>query len=170
MMHETMIFKASRFYFFFYFIAVLCICNSCNPRNEKTAVLFDVLDYARTGLYFTNKLTPTQQFNLFKYMYFYNGAGVGAADFNNDGMTDLFFASNQGDNKLFLNKGKLRFADVTQAAKIPQDKGWSTGVSVADVNGDGLTDIYVCKVGDFEMLKSTNQLLICQGIDKNGVP
>ena len=102
-------------------------------------------------------------------MYFYNGAGVGAGDFNNDGKIDLFFASNQGDNKIFLNKGDLKFTDVTLAAEIPQDHGWSTGVSVVDINNDGLLDIYICKVGSFGTARSKNQLLVCQGI-RNGIP
>jgi len=103
-------------------------------------------------------------------MYFYNGAGIGAGDFNNDGKIDLFFASNQSQNKLYLNEGKMHFKDATQAAHIPDDGGWSTGVSVVDINNDGLLDIYVCRVGNYEMLKSKNQLLICKGIDKNGNP
>ncbi len=103
-------------------------------------------------------------------MYYYNGSGVGAGDFNNDGKIDLFFAANQGDNKLFLNRGNLRFEDVTTAAKIPEDGGWSTGVSVVDINNDGLLDIYICRVGNHETLHSHNQLLICQGIDQNGTP
>lgn len=103
-------------------------------------------------------------------MYFYNGAGVGAGDFNNDGLIDLFFAANQGDNKLYLNTGNLRFKDVTAASKIPQDGGWSTGVSVIDINNDGLLDLYICRVGNYETLHSHNLLLVCQGIDKNGVP
>jgi hypothetical protein len=117
-----------------------------------------------------NKLTPTQQFNVIKYMYYYNGAGIGAGDFDNDGRTDLFFAANQGDDKLYLNKGGLRFQDVTAAAKIPQDGGWSTGVSVVDINNDGYLDLYICRVGNHETLHSHNQLLICQGKDSNGVP
>ena len=85
-------------------------------------------------------------------------------------LIDLFFSSNQGDNKIYINQGKLKFKDVTTEAKIPQDSGWSTGVSVVDINNDGLLDIYICKVGNYETLHSKNQLLICQGIDKNGVP
>ncbi|MEJ7912886.1 MAG: VCBS repeat-containing protein, partial [Chitinophagaceae bacterium] len=98
------------------------------------------------------------------------GSGVGAGDFNNDGLVDLFFGSNQDQNKLFLNKGGLNFSDVTQAATIPQDSGWSTGISVIDIDNDGLLDIYVCRVGQYETLRSRNQLLINQGMGKDGVP
>jgi hypothetical protein len=151
-------------------ISLLLLISSCNKDSKNGPVLFQVLDHNKTGLDFTNKLTPTKEFNVFKYMYFYNGAGVGAGDFNNDGLIDLFFSSNQGDNKIYLNQGKLKFKDVTAEAKIPEDGGWSTGVSVIDINNDGLLDIYICRVGDYETLHSKNQLLICQGIDKNGVP
>jgi len=133
-------------------------------------IMFEVLNDDRRGLNFVNKLTSTEQFNMFTYMYFYNGAGIGAGDFNNDGLIDLFFAANQGENKLYINKGDLKFEDVTKEAKISQDSGWSTGVSVVDINNDGLLDIYVCKVGKYEILNSKNQLLICKGIDKNGIP
>ncbi len=137
---------------------------------KKQPVLFELMESKQTGLHFSNTLKSTNDFNLFKYMYFYNGAGVSTGDFNNDGLADLFFSSNQGDNKLFLNRGQLKFEDITMKAKIPQDAGWSTGVSVVDINNDGLLDIYICKVGKFEMLSSSNQLLICQGIDKSGIP
>ncbi len=158
--------KIHLYIFVIFFHTMIAGCNS----STKISPLFETLDSKRTGLDFTNKLTPTSAFNMFKYMYFYNGAGVGAGDFNNDGLIDLFFASNQAENKLYLNKGNLQFQDVTVAAKIPQDGGWSTGVSVADINNDGLLDIYVCRVGNFETLHSSNQLLICKGIDKNNVP
>ena len=143
--------------------------TSCNNAN-KVKPLFQVLDNSYTGLNFNNKLSYNKNFNLFKYMYFYNGSGIGAGDFNNDGLIDLFFGSNQGQNKMYINKGKLKFKDVTDQAKIPEDGGWTTGISVVDINNDGLLDIYVCRVGNYEILKSKNQLLICQGIDKNGVP
>ena len=98
------------------------------------------------------------------------GGGVSVGDFNNDGLIDVFMSANQGENKMYLNKGELQFQDVTKEAKIPQDGGWSTGVSVIDINNDGLLDIYICRVGEFETLHGHNQLLICKGIDKNGVP
>src|SRR4051794_36571175 len=149
-------------------LIILSSCVSHSPKEEPP--LFEVLDSKTTGLGFTNHLTSTDSFNLFKYMYFYNGAGVGVGDFNNDGKIDVFFSSNQGSNALYLNKGKMQFKDVSGEAKIPADKAWNTGVSVVDVNNDGLLDIYICRVGNYEILRSRNQLLICQGIDKNGVP
>jgi hypothetical protein len=148
---------------------LIVIFFGCNSRHEKPAA-FKVLNSKQTGLEFTNKLTSTDSFNLFEYMYFYNGAGIGAGDFNSDGLTDLFFSSNQGANTLYLNTGKLHFKDVSVAAKIPTEDAWNTGVSVVDINSDGLLDIYICRVGKYEILKSHNQLLVCQGIDKNGTP
>ncbi len=153
-----------------YFIYLFIFLAACRPATVKLPPVFEVLDSSQTGLVFSNKLTPTQELNMFKYMYFYNGGGVGSGDFNNDGLIDVFFSANQGENKLYLNKGGLRFQDVTAEAKIPQDGAWSTGVSVVDINNDGLLDIYICRVGEFETLHGRNQLLICKGIDKNGVP
>lgn len=149
-------------------VIFLMLAFSCKHKSN-VPVLFEVLEQNQTGLTFTNKLNPTDSFNMFHYMYFYNGAGVGAGDFNNDGKIDLFFAANQGQNKIFLNQGDMKFKDVTTAAKIPQDGSWSTGVSVVDINNDGLLDIYICKVGNYESLHAKNQLLICKSI-VNGVP
>lgn len=144
---------------------------ACTSKKKATdVVMFETLDNKRTGIDFSNNLSYNQQFNLFKYMYFYNGSGVGAADFNNDGLTDLFFGSNQHDNKLYLNVGGIKFKDITKEAGIPEDGGWTTGISVVDINNDGLMDMYVCRVGKYEILHSTNQLLINQGNDKNGIP
>ena len=154
---------------FFTFLIASCLLVGCKVTPKKE-IMFEGLEADKTGLNFENKLISTKEFNMFKYMYFYNGAGAGAGDFNNDGLIDLFFASNQGQNKIFLNKGKLQFTDVTKDAKIPNDGGWSTGVSVVDINNDGLLDIYICRVGKYEILNSKNQLLVCQGIDRNGVP
>ncbi|MCW3118531.1 MAG: fg-gap repeat protein [Chitinophagaceae bacterium] len=154
--------------------AVFILISSCSlvccKEKIKEDPLFTILDSQKTGLNFSNTLYPDTVLNLFDYMYFYNGAGIGAADFNNDGKQDLFFAANQGQNKLFLNEGKLHFKDITAEAKIPRDSAWSTGVSVVDINNDGLMDIYVCRVGKYKTLKGKNQLLVCQGIDKNGIP
>jgi enediyne biosynthesis protein E4 len=153
----------------FLLISGVILMSSCKQKSSLP-YLFELKDDQSTGLHFENKLTPTQSFNVFDYMYFFNGAGVGAGDFNNDGKIDIFFAASQGDNQLYLNQGGLKFKDVTREAMIPQDGGWSTGVSVVDINNDGLLDIYICRVGHYELLQSKNQLLVCQGIDKNGVP
>ncbi len=149
----------------------LLMLGACKEKKKPSGPpMFETLDHKQTGLDFSNDLKATPEFNMLKYMYFYNGAGLGAGDLNNDGLVDLFFSANQGQNKLFLNKGQCTFRDVTAAAKIPEDGGWSTGVSIADVNDDGLLDIYICRVGHYENLQSRNQLLICQGIGKDGVP
>ncbi|HEX6848921.1 MAG TPA: VCBS repeat-containing protein, partial [Chitinophagaceae bacterium] len=154
-------------------IPVVTISFSCSDNKEKEEVppaLFEALESRATGIDFANRLTPTPQFNMFKYMYFYNGAGVGVGDFNNDGLSDIFFSANQGENKIYLNQGGMKFKDVTKEAKIPQDGGWSTGVSVVDINNDGFLDMYVCRVGNYETLQSKNQFLICKGKDGNGIP
>ena len=144
--------------------------SGCRTRETAAPVWFVARDSSQTGLDFDNFLKPSPSLNTLNYMYYYNGAGIGCGDFNNDGRPDLFFASNQGDNKLYLNSGNLHFRDVTREAGIPEDGGWSTGVSVVDINNDGLLDIYICRVGNFLGLHSRNQLLVCQGIDRNGVP
>lgn len=151
------------------FTLIIFLLSSCQAHKKPVQTMFEVLRDDKTGIHFTNKLTPGNKFNMFYYMYFYNGAGIGAGDFNNDGKIDLFFAANQGENKLYLNKGNMSFVDVTKQAVIPEDGAWSTGVSVVDINNDGLLDIYICRVGNFEILKSKNQLLVCKGI-KNGIP
>lgn len=149
-------------------LITLVIASGCKQAN--TPSLFTPIDSKESGLNFTNTLTPTTDFNLFSYMYYYNGAGIGAGDFNKDGKIDLFFAANQTGNKLYLNKGAMQFEDITSTAKIPNDGAWSTGVSVVDINNDGLLDIYVCRVGNYKVLKGKNQLLVCTGISKEGIP
>jgi enediyne biosynthesis protein E4 len=158
-------------YVFYLLCSICCLINtSCKNEGKPLApVMFTVLKNDVTGLNFSNTLKPTAEFNMLKYMYYYNGAGVAAGDFNNDGKTDLFFASNQGQNTLYVNEGKMHFKDVTKDAGIPDDGGWSTGVSVVDINNDGLLDIYICRVGNFKILHAKNQLLVCTGI-KNGTP
>jgi hypothetical protein len=124
---------------------------------------FTSLTAEKTGINFNNKLVENAANNIITYEYFYNGGGVGAGDFNNDGLVDLYFTSNQGGNKLYLNKGNWQFKDITAAAGVEGRQGWKTGVSVADVNGDGLLDIYVCYSGDVAPQKRANQLFINNG-------
>jgi enediyne biosynthesis protein E4 len=156
---------------FYLLCATCCVINiSCNNESKpEMPALFTVLKSDVTGLSFSNNLKPTADFNMLKYMYYFNGAGVGAGDFNNDGKVDLFFASNQGQNTMYLNEGNMHFKDVTKEAGIPDDGSWSNGVSVVDINNDGLLDLYICRVGNYKVLKGRNQLLVCKGI-RNGIP
>lgn len=125
--------------------------------------LFTLLPSAQTGIGFRNKLVETPDLNIITYEYFYNGGGVAAGDFNNDGLIDLYFTANVLPNKLYLNKGNFQFQDITRSSNAGGKRGWKTGVSVADVNGDGWLDIYVCYSGDIEADKRKNQLLINNG-------
>jgi hypothetical protein len=143
-------------------------CSSHDPKSEE--YLFESLGPDETGIQFRNELSYSEKFNLFKYIYFYNGSGVGVADFNGDGRSDIFFGSNQGQNRLYLNEGEFRFKDVTKAAQVPADGGWTTGISVVDINNDGWMDIYVCRVGQYETLDSRNLLLINEGIGADSIP
>ncbi|MCE2832821.1 MAG: VCBS repeat-containing protein [Chitinophagaceae bacterium] len=145
------------------------VLYSCGDRTSSPSP-FTALDHERTGLDFENRMRPTPDFNLFSYMYFYNGAGIGAGDFNRDGRIDLYFASSQGRDRLYINRGDMKFQDVSDASGIPADSAWSTGVSVVDINADGWTDIYVCQVGQYKGLRGHNRLLINKGPDKNGIP
>ncbi len=158
----------NRFAYFGY-ILLLASFWFTGCRTDTTPTLFNTLTADQTGLEFNNKLVPDSAINMINYMYFYNGAGIGAADFNNDGLIDLYFAGNQVSDRLYLNQGKLKFKEITREAGIPDDNSWSTGVSVVDLNGDGLMDIYVSKASGIGSLRGTNQLYICKGI-RDGIP
>ncbi|NRA48445.1 MAG: CRTAC1 family protein, partial [Phaeodactylibacter sp.] len=141
----------------------------CQPENESTVSqhnvgpLFELKDNERTGIDFSNDLTYTSEFNVYKYRNFYNGGGVAIGDVNNDGLVDIYLTANQTSNKLYLNKGDWKFEDVTERAGVGGERAWSTGVTMVDVNGDGLLDIYVCNSGDVEGDNKENELFINQG-------
>ena len=98
-------------------------------------------------MHFTNTLEKKDLFNILYYLYYYNGGGVAIGDINNDGLPDIYFTANsKGGNKLYLNKGEFEFEDITEKAGVAGNSDWCTGVTMADVNGDGLLDIYVCAV------------------------
>lgn len=135
---------------------------SCN-RENKEEKLFTLLSPDDTNVSFTNSVEDDKDFNVFTYRNFYNGGGVAIGDINNDSLPDIYFTSNQGKNKLFLNKGNFVFEDVTDLAGVGGTKSWSTGVAMADVNGDGLLDIYVCNSGDVKGANKENELFINNG-------
>lgn len=126
------------------------------------AQLFSPLPAAQTGVDFVNRLTETPTENIVTYEYFYNGGGVAAGDFNNDGLTDLIFTSNQQNTQLYLNKGNLRFENITDQAGIDDTKGWKTGIALTDVNNDGWLDIYISFSGNFTPKNRKNKLYINQ--------
>lgn len=134
----------------------------CNQESESNT-LFVELPGTTTGVQFENNLTFDQDFNIYTYRNFYNGGGVALGDINNDGLIDVYLTANQGPNRLYLNKGGFRFEDITDGARVGGTKAWSTGVSMADVNGDGLVDIYVCNSGDVKGDNKENELFINNG-------
>jgi len=151
----------------------LCLFTSCQTTEESAEAggppPFKMINGAELGLDFSNELKQTSAFNVFNYMYFFNGGGVAAGDFNQDGLPDLYFTSNMEANRLFLNKGNLQFEDVTETAGVSGSGGWKTGASVVDINQDGLLDIYVSQMGDFQTVEGRNQLFVCQEV-VDGVP
>jgi len=142
-------------------IIALGLLAGCSRPSEPT--LFELMPEEHTGITFENTLISTDSLNILEYLYFYNGGGVAAGDINNDGLVDLYFAGNQVSNRLYLNKGNFQFEDITAAAGVSGAAGWSTGVTMSDINGDGLLDIYVCQVGDYKGIKGKNRLYINQG-------
>ncbi|MCB0607405.1 MAG: VCBS repeat-containing protein [Lewinellaceae bacterium] len=135
---------------------------SCTS-SEKENTLFQSLTPEETGIHFINQLQATEEFNTYTFRNFYNGGGLALGDVNNDGLTDIYFCGNSADNRLYLNKGNFQFEDVTEKAGVGCPNVWSTGVAMADVNGDGLLDIYVCKSGPPGGPNRYNELFINNG-------
>ena len=143
-------------------IFFLQACHSDAP-HAGTDTRFTLLDAKQTGIRFRNDVEYTEEYNTYTYRNFYNGAGVGLGDFNLDGLTDIYFCGNIEDNRLYINQGDFHFEDITEQAGVACPGVWSTGVSIADVNGDGLPDIYVCKSGIPDTPNRNNELFINNG-------
>jgi hypothetical protein len=144
-------------------IVLLIFLVSCAKENPSDPVLFKLLKSEETGINFRNDLAYTEKVNPYTFRNFYNGAGVALGDINGDGLTDIFLAGNQTSNRLYLNLGNLKFKDITDDAGLNSTGYWSTGVSMADINGDGLLDIYVCKSGPVGGDRRHNELFINNG-------
>ena len=132
------------------YLLILVLCFSCKPPLEEPTTLFSLIDSSHSSVRFTNNIEENLYFNFINYSYIYNGAGVAVGDINNDGLEDVYFSSNQSSNKLYLNKGNFKFEDISNQANVTDESGWSTGVSMIDINNDGWLDIYVCKSGSLE--------------------
>ena len=143
-------------------VILLFSCTSSEQKQEQNT-LFELLNAEQTGLSFVNEVYNQKDFNIFKYRNFYNGGGVAIGDINNDSLPDIYLTANMGENKLFLNKGNLVFEDITESAGVKGFKPWSTGVVMADINADGLLDIYVSNAGNLEGNNHDNDLYINNG-------
>lgn len=141
-------------------ILILCFFAQVAKAQEK---LFTLLTSKHTKIDFNNEIKETGAQNVLAYEYFYNGGGVAIGDVNNDGLQDVFFTANMGPAKLYLNTGNCQFREITKQAGVAGHKGWKTGVTMADVNGDGLLDIYVCYSGKGDAVNRKNQLFINKG-------
>lgn len=165
----------SNFKIFLLFLGLLL--TSC----EKNRKQFTLVPASESGLQFRNNLTETHHNNIMTYEYSYNGGGVATGDLNADSLPDIYFSGNTAPNKLFINKGDLKFADITVASKTAGRNDWKTGVTMADVNGDGWLDIYVCYSGNApeegyekpvirDHPKRSNELYINNGCEPGGIP
>ena len=164
-MHQSL--SSHYFMRIIYFLPFFLVCWSCSKENLSTpktdSKLFTRIDPLSSGIDFVNEVIDGEKFNILTYRNFYNGGGVAIGDINNDSLPDIYFTANQKTNKLYLNKGNFVFEDITDKAGVGGSKPWSTGVSMADVNGDGFLDIYVCNSGDVDGANKENELFINNG-------
>lgn len=171
--------------YFIYFIILLTVsCQDASSPEQSVSAekkpasppLFTLLSSRQTQVTFANTLTEGLNTNVMAYEYFYNGGGVAVGDVNNDGWDDLYFTANMVPNQLYLNQGfregrQMQFENITEVASVAGRNGpWATGVTMADINGDGWLDIYVCYSGNVRPENRTNQLFINQGADSLGIP
>ena len=150
----------------FIFIILFSIISSCRKKEDT---LFSKINSNHSGITFNNKIVETDSFNIINNEYIFNGGGVAVGDFNNDSLPDIFFTGNQEANKLYLNKGDLKFTDVSKESGTEAKENWNTGVALVDINNDGLLDIYVCSAM-LSKEKKRNKLFVNQGLNKNGTP
>ena len=148
---------------FFKVLIILIFFSSCKEKSDVNfSNLYNKVDSVYSGVNFSNDLVDNSEMNIVEYLYFYNGGGVALGDINNDGLDDIYLTANQKPDQLYLNLGDLKFKNISNNLGIENQSSWSTGVSMADVNGDGWLDIYVSKVGKFKTLDSHNLLYINQ--------
>ena len=152
----------------FYTFTIFFLAFSCTTDKQETSsvpknTLFTLLDSEQTGVEFINTVEDQDDFNILNYRNFYNGGGVALGDINNDSLPDIYFTANMQPNRLYLNRGNWQFEDITESAGVGGSRAWSTGVTMVDINADGLLDIYVCNSGDVAGDNKENELFINQG-------
>ncbi|MFT4645371.1 MAG: hypothetical protein ACI8ZX_001787, partial [Planctomycetota bacterium] len=170
-------YKMKKIILYISIFTLLCSCEK-DPKSlikeiqpENSTELFTVLSPETTGIYFLNELKESTYMNGLLYEYYYNGGGVAVADFNNDGLIDIYYVNSIKSNSLYLNQGGMKFKEVTKEANAGGGYGFGTGVTVVDINNDGLMDIYYAKSGKIsDPNKRRNVLLVNKGIDDNGIP
>jgi len=156
--------------YFFITVLISCVENKSHINSkeqniansfDKNELLFKVKDSKDTNLNFINTVNETLDENYLNYQFIYNGSGVAVGDINNDGLPDIYFAGNSSNDKLFVNKGDFKFEDISVSSGISKFTGWSTGVTMVDINMDGWLDIYVCRSGPSKnIINRTNRLYI----------
>jgi hypothetical protein len=146
-----------------FFSALFLLVSTCNQNPGTESALFKKVPSSVSHVRFLNHLVETEDFNIIEYLYFYNGGGVALGDINNDGLVDIYISGNQTNNKLYLNKGNWKFEDISVKAGVESPGAWKTGVTMVDINGDGLLDIYQCRLGNYKGIKGENELFINQG-------
>lgn len=149
------------------FLFCLLVVVNC---SEKPDTLFVLRDADETGVVFNNHIEESDTFNILTYEYIYNGGGIGIADFNNDGLQDIFFTGNQVPNALYLNQGNFQFKDITKSANVNVENRWNEGVAIVDINNDGWMDIYVCATTYADAENRRNMLFVNQGLGDSGEP
>lgn len=151
-----------------YILYIIIILYTVSCKKSKT--LFSSIPSSQSGIYFNNQIIENDSINALDIVNVYNGGGVGVGDFNNDGLQDIYFTGSRVSNKLYLNKGNLKFDDITNEANVDGKGRWSRGVSIVDINNDGLLDIYVCCTIIDDNSKRQNILYINRGTNNKGVP
>ena len=143
----------------FYSLIILYFLSGCTDSER----LFTQLSSSHTGVKFQNILQETDEFNVLTYGYLYNGGGVAVGDINKDGLPDLYFTGNMVGSRLYLNKGDFKFEEIAKDAGVFAEGNWNTGTTMADVNGDGYLDIYVCRSAAVNPDRRRNLLFINNG-------
>ncbi len=143
--------------------SLFILVAGCSKLPDTPKPLFEEVSSKTSGITFSNSLSFDNDFNVYTYRNYYNGGGVALGDINNDGLIDVYLSANMLPNKLYLNKGDFHFEDITDKAGVAGTRAWSTGISMADVNGDGFIDIYVCNSGDVKGDNKQNELFINNG-------